>query len=234
MNSKTKQQSIRVNEKTWQQLKSENTQSAILDATLDCFYELGYGQTTTEKVAKKAGVSRGAMLHHFPSRTALIRAAVMHLNQKRLLLYEETERNVNKNAEHTHIGDGIDAFWDQLKSPLFTVFHELCVAARTDEDLREIMATARKDIDRSWRKVTANLFPDLALSEEWVTGNLIALYVLEGMAMRGDADGQAPGLVVPWLKQQLLEMFDDVREVDRASAIRFPETVSASGGGFKN
>ena len=87
-----KAQKVRLSEKSWQQTKSENTRTAILDAALDCFYEIGYGNTTTEKVAKKAGVSRGAMLHHFPSRTALIRAAVMHLNQKRLQLYEETER----------------------------------------------------------------------------------------------------------------------------------------------
>lgn len=213
-----KAENVRVTDKTWQQTKSENTRAAILDATLDCFYELGYGNTTTEKVAKQAGVSRGAMLHHFPSRKTLIRAAVMHLNQKRLWLYEETERRVNENARHTRIGDGIDAFWDQLKSPLFTVFHELCVAARTDEDLRDVMTTARKGIDQSWRRVTANLFPDLALSDEWLTGNLVTLYLLEGMAMRGDAHGQIPGVILPWLKNQLLEMFDDVREVERATA----------------
>ena len=68
-----KAENVRVTDKTWQQTKSENTRTAILDATLDCFYELGYGNTTTEKVAKQAGVSRGAMLHHFPSRKTLIR-----------------------------------------------------------------------------------------------------------------------------------------------------------------
>ena len=215
-----KAQKVRLSEKTWQQTKSENTRTAILDAALDCFYEIGYGNTTTEKVAKKAGVSRGAMLHHFPSRTALIRAAVMHLNQKRLQLYEKTERQVNKDARHTRIGEGIDAFWEQLKSPLFTVFHELCVAARTDEDLCEIMETARKEIDQSWQKVTQLLFPDLALSEEWLPANLVTLYLLEGMAMRGDAHGGVPELIVPWLKNQLVEMFDDVREVDRVTAMK--------------
>ncbi|MFP6802694.1 MAG: helix-turn-helix domain-containing protein, partial [Pseudomonadales bacterium] len=48
-------------DKTWQQTKSENTRAAILEAALACFYDLGYGATTTEKVAKRAGVSRGAM-----------------------------------------------------------------------------------------------------------------------------------------------------------------------------
>ena len=55
-------------DKTWQQTKSENTRAAILEGALACFYDLGYRATTTEKVAKRAGVSRGAMLYHFPSR----------------------------------------------------------------------------------------------------------------------------------------------------------------------
>ena len=114
-----KAQKTRLAEKTWQQKKSENTRTFILDAALDFFFEIGYGNTTTEKVAKKVGVSGGAMLHHFPSRTALIRAAVMHLNQKRLQLYEETVRQVNEDGRHTRIG-GFDAFWEQLRSPLFS------------------------------------------------------------------------------------------------------------------
>ena len=206
-------------DKTWQQTKSENTRTAILDATLECFYELGYNNTTTEKVAGKAGVSRGAMLHHFPSRKALIRAAVMHLNQKRLMQYEEVELKINQGARHSRIGEGIEAFWEQLKSPLYTVFHELRVVARTDADLQEVMNSALAEIEESWVKVTHRLFPDLALSEEWATANLVSKYLLEGMAMRGDTEGPVPALIVPWLKERLVEMFSDVREVDRQTAI---------------
>lgn len=207
-------------DKTWQQTKSENTRTAILDAALDCFYETGYNNTTTEKVARKAGVSRGAMLHHFPSRKVLVSAAVMHLNRKRLALFEEVEMQINEDARHTRIGEGIEAFWLQLKTPLYTVFHELRVAARTDDDLREVMESSMATIERSWSEVTKRLFPDLHQSEEWVTANLVSSYLLEGMAMRGDTDGLVPDRIVPWLKDRLVEMFADVREVDRESASR--------------
>ena len=43
----------------------------LLDAALECLVELGYGGTTTSVVAARAGVSRGAQLHHFPTRAAL-------------------------------------------------------------------------------------------------------------------------------------------------------------------
>ncbi len=206
-------------EKTWQQTKSENTRAAILDATIDCFYELGYGNTTTEKVAKQAGVSRGAMLHHFPSRIDLVRAAVVHLNQRRLQLYTAQELKIQEDAEHTQISEGIESFWGQLKTPLYTVFHELQVAARTDDDLKEVLEQTSREFDRAWLQATENVFPDLALSEEFIMANRVTKYLLEGMAVNGHIEGDIPGKLVPWLIDRLEEMFEDVKEVDRQSAI---------------
>ena len=60
---------------TWQAEKSLATRNQILDATLQCLVELGYTQTTTEKIAQKAGLSRGAMTHHFKSRADVFNAA---------------------------------------------------------------------------------------------------------------------------------------------------------------
>lgn len=205
-------------DKTWQQTKSENTRACILEAALDCFYELGYGSSTTEKVAKCAGVSRGAMLHHFPSRLDLVKAAVRYLYEKRLSMFEETELKINEGAEHSRIDEGIDAYWQQLHSPLFTVFHELQVAARTDPDLQVVLDACSEEMDRSWGRLAANVFPDLALSEEFDNANLLTMFLLEGMAVRGQTSGNAPEKMIPWLKQQLHSMFADVADVDRNAA----------------
>ena len=204
-------------DKTWQQTKSENTRAAILEAALVCFYDLGYGATTTEKVAKRAGVSRGAMLHHFPSRLHLVREAVRYLYIKRLKLFEEQELKVNEGAEHTRIGEGIDAYWQQLHSPLFTVFHELRVAARTDDDLREAMALDDQKLDKSWGKVAVSLYPDLAQSEDFDAANLLTVFLLEGMANRGITTGKIPDKMIPWLKSQLTKMLADVSDVGRST-----------------
>lgn len=206
--------------KTWQQTKSEKTRTLLLEATIDCFYELGYASTTTEKVAKKAGVSRGAMLHHFPSRMDLVKAAVAYLHEKRLALFEEHESRVNEGAEHTRMEDGIDAYWEQLQTPVFTVFNELLAAARTDKELEAVLKPALREFDASWSRLTKRLFPDLALSESFMIGNLLTMYLLEGMAVRGDSEGPVPELMIPWLKDQLRQMFADVQAIDRQSAER--------------
>jgi AcrR family transcriptional regulator len=64
--------------------RSASTQRLLLDATVACLVELGYGGTTTSAVVERAGVSRGAQLHHYGTRQHLMGAAVEHLAARRL------------------------------------------------------------------------------------------------------------------------------------------------------
>ena len=207
-------------DRTRQRAKSENTRTTILDAAIRCFYERGYNNTTTEKVAREAGVSRGAMLHHFPSRFDLIKAGVNHLHQQRLEQLEEQERQIQENAEHSLIEEGIDNYWAQLHSPLFTVWNELRVAARTDADLNNILKPAAREFEAKFTKITASVFPDLALSEEFERANFLSAYLLEGMALNGVSRGRKADIMVSWLKTQLREMFADVTDIDRNTALK--------------
>lgn len=52
--------------------RSAATRRQILDATVRCLDQWGYGAGTNLKVADAADVSRGAMMHNFPTRQALI------------------------------------------------------------------------------------------------------------------------------------------------------------------
>src|SRR5277367_4995704 len=67
-----------------QRERSEAMRGRLLEATIDCLYELGYSRTTTIEVAARAGVSRGAQLHHFPTKKRLVTIAVRHLLSKRI------------------------------------------------------------------------------------------------------------------------------------------------------
>jgi AcrR family transcriptional regulator len=209
--------------KTWQKAKSENTRTLILDAAIECFYDLGYNNTTTEKIAKKANVSRGAMLHHFSSRKTLIKATVEHLAQKRLDLFESQETKIQEKEEHTLISEGIDAYWEQLHSPLFIVFHELQVASRTDSELHSVMMPALKKLEDSWKNASIRVFPDLAQSKAFNTANMLTAYFLEGMAVSSAVRGPVPKKMVTWLKGQLTSMFEDVRDVKRKVIVKSPK-----------
>ena len=92
---------------SWQAQKSAMTRDRILDAAINCFIELGYTNVTTAKVAQSAGVSRGAMLHHFPSKTELIQAAVEYLHDKLLEDYTRRIGEIRVNVSPAYRGKGL-------------------------------------------------------------------------------------------------------------------------------
>src|SRR3954471_19580098 len=66
-----------------QQQRRDETRKALLDATVESLIEVGFARTTTLEVQRRAEVSRGALLHHFPSKAELLVAAVDHLAEMR-------------------------------------------------------------------------------------------------------------------------------------------------------
>ncbi len=198
--------------KTWQQTKSENTRTLVLDAAVRCFYEQGYANTTTENIAAVAGVSRGAMLHHFPTRFELIRATVEHLSKQWLDIYEAQEVETQRGAVYTRIEEGIDAYWRQLSTPTFIVFQELMIAARTDKELAKVLKPALEAFEVARYETTKRIFPDLALSEAFSRANYLTRFLLDGMAVSCRIDGpKVPAKkMLLWLKRELRRSFQDV------------------------
>jgi len=109
--------------------------SRLLEATIDCLYELGYSRTTTIEVAARAGVSRGAQLHHFPTKKRLVSVAVKHLLQKRLEEFRDAFASLPEGADR--YSAVIDIMWDKTHNRAFYAWLELVVAARTDPSLRK-------------------------------------------------------------------------------------------------
>ena len=77
-----------------QQERRDETRGKLLDATIECLLASGYQATTTRRVAELAGVSAGAMTHHFPQRVDLVGAAVERLAEQRAIaLRQEAVRS---------------------------------------------------------------------------------------------------------------------------------------------
>lgn len=198
--------------KTWQQTKSENTRTLILDAAVRCFYEQGYANTATESIAAVAKVSRGAMLHHFPTRFDLVRATVEHLSRQRLEIFEAQETEAQRGAVYTRVEEGIDAYWEQLNTPVFVVFQELIVAARTDKELEKALKPALEAFEVARHETTKRIFPDLALSEAFSRANYLTRFLLDGMAVANRIDSPKVPVekMLLWLKRELRRSFQDV------------------------
>jgi AcrR family transcriptional regulator len=118
------------------QQRSGETQALLLKATLECVQEFGYGGTSTQLVAQRAGVSRGAQTHHFPTKASLLLAATARLTEE-MVAALDADLAVASTSK-----DALEAFfngiWRTIDGPLFVASLELLVAARTDADLRAI------------------------------------------------------------------------------------------------
>jgi AcrR family transcriptional regulator len=160
--------------------KSRRTRRRILDAAMKLFAEAGYQAATNADIAAEAKLTRGAMLYHFPTREALVEAAVAHIQQARLTLFEKETDHRDEGADPTD--HAIDTYWALLQSTPFRAFAELEAVARTDETMRNLLADARAEFDRaqvgdhSMALIHAGVGPRLQASRD------LARFMLEGLA----------------------------------------------------
>ena len=133
-------QTTEVPERRTQAQRTAGTQAKLLDAAIECLVELGFAKTSTQEIARRAGVSRGAQLHHFPTKESLVTAAVGHLVEKRLAEILETDPDPDR---------GIEVLSEAFSGPLFYAALELWVAARTDSALHEAMIPLERRVSEA-------------------------------------------------------------------------------------
>jgi AcrR family transcriptional regulator len=137
------------------------TRAALLDATIDCLVEEGYAGTTTRGIAERAGVTPGALQHHFATKTDLLRATRRHISEKVAL-----EIGAYAPAAAMALGPRseylLDRMWELGRGPLFRAEMELSVAAGTDRELRRSLVEAQREGAEAIVAVGPLLYPELA------------------------------------------------------------------------
>ena len=122
--------------------RSAETRRRLLDATVACLSERGYAGTTTTEIANRAGVSRGAQLHHFPKKDELVVSALEHVFELRLSEMSAAVAEPPSGSRAHRMAVLIDAMWPLFKGPTFCAWLELVVASRTDPALNEAIRAA--------------------------------------------------------------------------------------------
>lgn len=163
----------------------------LLDATIDCLVEQGYSQMSTNDVVRRAGVSRGALAHYFPTKAQLVAAAGARLIDERAAEYEKVFLALPRDQQN--VAEAIDVLWSYYTGPPFAALLELIVAARTDRELREVLADGPERITAASFAVFVKLFPQIAdnpLAEQLLR---VTLAALAGLALQAIVDGDAQG-----------------------------------------
>jgi AcrR family transcriptional regulator len=161
--------------------RSAATREALLDATIACLVEDGYANTTTSRVAERAGVSRGAHLHHFQTRQALVAAAMERLAERRGAELLAAAESLPDGRER--LVQGLDLLWASYANPLFQAALGLWSHARTDPDLREGLVPVERRLDRQTLEVSKRLFPTIAEQPDFERLIEMAVSTARGLAL---------------------------------------------------
>ncbi|MHB8381339.1 MAG: TetR/AcrR family transcriptional regulator [Candidatus Binataceae bacterium] len=127
-----------------QEERSAETRQRLMDATVECLFERGYAGTTTTEIASRAGVSRGAQLHHFPKKDELVISALEHVFALRIAQMRDMAAERPTGGRAGQMASLVDALWPFFKGPTFYAWLELVVASRTEPALNEAVRDASK------------------------------------------------------------------------------------------
>ena len=160
--------------------KSQRTRGRILDCAMRLFAEIGFAAATNPRIAEEARLTRGAMLYHFPTREALVDAAVDYIQAARLALLSAAADQAPAGADVAE--HAIDAYWSALKSPPFLAFAELEAAARTDADVRARIAGAQSEFDHAQVGEPFSRMLSTGAGPRFQASRDLARFMLEGLA----------------------------------------------------
>ncbi len=186
----------------------------IIDATIDLLHRLGYEATSTHKVVQLAKVSRGALLHQFPTKVDLMIAVADRLLEEDLDRYQDALAGLA--AWEDRLSALIDTAWRAFTRPDHQAFLEIWMATRADVSLSTqfapFVARARARTDQGFQALMMDTgLPPAVL----LTLGQSLVGTLRGLALESMLGGHAARLdaAVEALKRQASLFVKDAQAI---------------------
>jgi AcrR family transcriptional regulator len=154
----------------------------LMEATVASLVDVGYARTTTVEICRRAGVTRGALLHHFESLADLFAATLAHLYEQFLAgAASEAATDADKPVDGEALVAGL---WRHFSRPEYKAVVELWLAARNEPELGAVLQPTIVQIrDLATPQANPRLMRRLGQSEEAVSLYRLALETMIGMAL---------------------------------------------------
>jgi AcrR family transcriptional regulator len=180
-----------------------------LDAAIDCLVEYGYAKTTTRRIAKRAGVTPGALQHHFASKAALLGELIGYIRAKSMseMFAEGVPSTRSTRKRHELL---LDRMWRIYRGPLFTALLELGIGARTDPTLRRHTAVPHDETSRLNAIAAPIIFPEHAERPELIPLIVSGQSTMRGLALLGLAGEADPDPLWPATRAHIMAMYAQV------------------------
>jgi AcrR family transcriptional regulator len=181
------------------------TRTALLDASVECLVEEGYANTTTRRIAERAGVTPGALQHHFTSKAELLSEAIRHVGKRfrREMLAQGPPDAPSLQVRCERI---LDHTWEVHRGPFFQASIELWVAARTDTDLRATLAELQHESADLNGVAARILYPEMADQPGFAQVIDTGLAAIRGLALLAFVDEAEADAAWPAARAHIVEL----------------------------
>lgn len=160
--------------------RSAATRAKLIGAAIETLNAVGYNAATTIEIVRRAGVSRGAMLHHFPSRAELILATAEHVLRAQEGARRRTLRTVERGEDRFYAIT--DAMWNTMQQPEAIALTEIMLGARSDPEVHAPFAALMREFNRQLLDGPNEVAEDFGYADTRLVRAMARLHVA---AMRG-------------------------------------------------
>lgn len=162
------EQSMAVPAKRAEQERSRVSRRRLIDAGVSALMDMGYSAMTLSEIARRAGLTTGAVQYHFGSKDDLLLEMldVLFLGTSFLALESETEASVEGVELYRRCEIFVERSMHTYGQPNYFLIWEIIIATRRDPALNARVAAARNDVVAEWLGRFRQLFADLAVPED--------------------------------------------------------------------
>jgi len=148
-----------------QQERSASTIGRLMRATVALIAERGYASITTNEIAQRAGVSRGALLHHYPLKIDLIVDAAEAIWRDAAVEVRHLSEELCKSA--SNVDAFVDGMWDHIfREEVVKMSIDLMSAAQADADLRARLNAPLRRLFDSYGEIADQVFSGSGMSQD--------------------------------------------------------------------
>lgn len=162
--------------------RRQTTQAQLIAATIESLVEDGWSGTTTRSVAQRAGVSQGAQQHYFPTKRALVEAALGAILEEQATLASTWELPTGEDERTEFL---LDRLWDVHCLPVNLAVQELLTVARTDPEAAAGIDRLTVEAENAAVALARMLLPEIADHTElagWVRTSIATMRGIVGVA----------------------------------------------------
>ncbi|MGA8048490.1 MAG: TetR/AcrR family transcriptional regulator [Dermatophilaceae bacterium] len=137
------------------QHRSRATRQRLLEAAVTCLATKGWEASTVAVIAAEAGISRGAVQHHFRTREDLVLASLRFIFDERKVAVEATQMPRGTGRERVHAV--VTLMVDVYGGDLFRAALQVWTVAAADAQLRDAVLPMERTFAREVHEMAVRL-----------------------------------------------------------------------------